>query len=420
MAPALCTTQTPVPPPSYHRVAAMALHVDALTLVTRLHLLEICRMAVHLAQQQCPPPLRAGRGGAPRLYAEESLLLLVLLRTLWRLSYQEAHDWLCAWPALALACGLPQGADGRPRVPSKAQQSKRLRAAGAPASKMLFVLLVRAGLWCGLTCARDLIIDSAPILAWRRLDPDAALGHAPAHHPRPLLHGYRLHTLLCRGTGLPLLFRLSPANVHDAPFARPLLELAVRLLGIAPRLIRLDAGYWGLKLIAWIHTTLGAVAVIPWNAKRQKRRDGLPPTWTAEELGKRAMVRREMYGNLLLTIGGTIQQILENLQFAADERLIEPLWRMQVLVDRASRATTDEEMDTLDNDLLKALGELRHLRDRLHGGEASHSAHQALEALSAPQDANVLDTNVEELADELMPVGRYNARRLDDRLAATR
>lgn len=85
-------------------------------------------------------------------------------------------------------------------------------------------------------------------------------------------------------------------------------------------------------------------------------------------LGKRAMVRREMYGNLLLTIGGTIQQILENLQFAADERLIEPLWRMQVLVDRASRAATDAEMDAFDDDLLKALGELRHLRDQLRTG----------------------------------------------------
>src|SRR6476660_3444901 len=82
-------------------------------------------------------------------------------------------------------------------------------------------------------------------------------------------------------------------------------------------------------------------------------------------LGKRTMVRREMYGNLLLTIGGTIQQILENLQFAADERLIEPLWRMQVLVDRASRAGTDEEMDRFDTELLAALKELRHLRDAL-------------------------------------------------------
>ncbi len=129
MTPALCADHAPVPPPSYHRATATALHLDALTLVTCLHLLEVCRAAVRLAQQQCPPPLPAGPGGAPRLHAEEPLLLLALLRTLWRLSYQEVHDWLCAWPALALACGLPLGMDGRPRVPSKAQQSKRLRAA---------------------------------------------------------------------------------------------------------------------------------------------------------------------------------------------------------------------------------------------------------------------------------------------------
>src|SRR5258706_1852753 len=286
MAPAVSADQGPVPPPSYHRTVATALHLDALTLVRRLQLLALCEQAIHLAQRQCPPPLPAGPGGAPRIYREESLLLLALLRTLWRLSYQETHDWLCAWPALALACGLPLRSDGCPRVPSKAQQSKRLRAAGAPASEMLFVLLVCAGLWMGLSRAHDLIIDSAPLLAWRRADPDAAIGHAPAHHPRPLLRGYRLHTLLCRGTGLPLLFLLSRANVHDAPFARPLLELAVRLFALRPRVIRLDAGYWGLKLIAWIHTVLRAQAVIPWNPKRQKRRDGLPPTLTAHQLGK--------------------------------------------------------------------------------------------------------------------------------------
>ncbi len=299
MAPTVCPVPAPVPPPSYHRTMATALHLDALTLVTRLQLLALCQLAVQLAQRQCPPPLPAGPGGAPRIYSEESLLLLALLRTLWRLSYQEVHDWLCAWPALARACGLPQGGDSRPRVPSKAQQSKRLRAAGAPASEMLFVLLVRAGLWMGVTRARDLILDSAPILAWRRADPDAAVGHAPAHHPRPLLLGYRLHTLLCRGTGLPLLFHLSRANVHDAPFARPLLELAVRLFAMRPRVIRLDAAYWGLKLIAWIHTRLGAAAVIPWNPKRQKKRDGLPPTWTAAELGKRTSIER-FFGRVLI------------------------------------------------------------------------------------------------------------------------
>jgi hypothetical protein len=42
-----------------------------------------------------------------------------------------------------------------------------------------------------------------------------------------------------------------------------LLAGAVRLYGLRPRVIRLDAGYWGLRLVAWIHTVLGAVAVVP-------------------------------------------------------------------------------------------------------------------------------------------------------------
>jgi len=84
MAPALLgVNQAPVPPTSYHRTMATALHLDALTLVTRLQLLEVCRVAVKLAHQQCPPPPAAGgtAGGAPRVYTGASLLLLALLRT---------------------------------------------------------------------------------------------------------------------------------------------------------------------------------------------------------------------------------------------------------------------------------------------------------------------------------------------------
>ncbi len=246
-----------------------------------------------------PTALPSGPGGAPRTYSEASLLLLALLRTLWRLSYQDMHDWLRDWPALALACGLPLGRDGLPRIPSPSQQCKRMRAVGAPIHETLFILAVLTAIRRRLIGARDLIIDSAPILAWRRADPDAAVGHAPAHHPRPLLRGYRVHTLLCRGSGLPVFFLLSPANVHDAPFARPVLEWAVRLYRIRPRVIRLDAGYWGLKLIAWIHSVLGAVAVVPWNPKRQKNRFCLPPTWTKEELGKRSGIER-FFGRVFL------------------------------------------------------------------------------------------------------------------------
>src|SRR5215469_7740652 len=127
MMPTVISEQAPIPPPAYHRAQGRlgpALYVDALTLVRTLHLLALCRLAVRLAHRRCPPPLPAGPGGAPRTSSEESLLLLALLRTLWRLSYADMRDWLRAWPALALACGLPLDKDDHPRIPSSSQQCK--------------------------------------------------------------------------------------------------------------------------------------------------------------------------------------------------------------------------------------------------------------------------------------------------------
>src|SRR5207253_3232407 len=144
MMPTIVNEQAPVPPAAYQRAQARrsrALHSDALTLVTTLHVLALCRLAVRLAHRRCPPPLPAGKGGAPRTYSEESLLLISLLRTLWRLSYQDMHDWLTSWPALALACGLPVK-EGELCIPSKSQQCKRRHAAGAPLHESLFVLAV--------------------------------------------------------------------------------------------------------------------------------------------------------------------------------------------------------------------------------------------------------------------------------------
>src|SRR5713226_5359801 len=138
MMPMTLHEQTPIPPPAYHRAQARlgpALHIDALTLVNTLHLLTLCLLAVRLAHHRCRPPLPAGPGGAPRTYREESLLLIALLRTLWRLSYQDMRDWLRDWPALARACGLPLGKDGHPRIPSprpsmEAWKSRRGTVAG--------------------------------------------------------------------------------------------------------------------------------------------------------------------------------------------------------------------------------------------------------------------------------------------------
>src|SRR5258708_37279837 len=71
MTPTTMNEQIPVPPPAYHREQARlgpALHIDALTLVTTLHLLALCRFAVHVAHRRCPPPLPPGPPAPPPTY----------------------------------------------------------------------------------------------------------------------------------------------------------------------------------------------------------------------------------------------------------------------------------------------------------------------------------------------------------------
>jgi hypothetical protein len=135
--------QAPVPPPSYQRAqakAGKALHIDAVTLVTSLHLFMLCHLAVRLAHRKCPPPEPVGPSGAPRRSSEESLLLVALLRVLWHLSYQDMTDWLQSWPALAFACGFAYDSQNRLRVPRPSQQCKRRHAAGAPLFESLFLV----------------------------------------------------------------------------------------------------------------------------------------------------------------------------------------------------------------------------------------------------------------------------------------
>ena len=53
-----CEATVRVPPPAYHRTQAKrrpALHLDALTVVRRLHLLALCRLVVRRAHRRCPP-----------------------------------------------------------------------------------------------------------------------------------------------------------------------------------------------------------------------------------------------------------------------------------------------------------------------------------------------------------------------------
>ncbi len=214
----------PVPPPAYQRAVARRgpdLHISAVALVRVpteggwFHLLALCEFAVTLAQRRCPPALPKGPGGAPIVDPEASLLLIALLRTLWRLSDQDMHDWLVAWPALAAACGLPRDATGQLRVPCASQQWKRLARADAEGGR-----------------------GAALRTALRRYGPG---GDPPSGHQRSRSdHRQRAHQGLAQGrsgcggwsrsraASHPLLARLPGAYAALPGFrsARPVLALA--------------------------------------------------------------------------------------------------------------------------------------------------------------------------------------------------
>lgn len=67
MVPVPCITTEPVPPPAYHRALVQRgprVRIDALTLVTTLHLLALCRLAVRATQEK-PLMQAAVAGDAP-------------------------------------------------------------------------------------------------------------------------------------------------------------------------------------------------------------------------------------------------------------------------------------------------------------------------------------------------------------------
>ena len=94
---------------------------------------------------------------------------------------------------------------------------RRLRALGLLPHFLVFVALAMALLKMGLISGWDLIIDNSLLAAWYRHNPDAARSWPWRHRGR--VFGYKVHSIFCRWSYVPLLFVVTPANAHDGPLA---------------------------------------------------------------------------------------------------------------------------------------------------------------------------------------------------------
>jgi hypothetical protein len=281
----VCDEIVPVPPPRRHG-KARTLGIHAVQLITLLGLLPLSASVIALALF-CRPKLASGthRRGRPFVYSDASIVVIALIAQLWNLSEREVYDWLVCWPALAAACGLPEG-----RVIHHAHLNRRVRRLGAFPSWLLYLALVWQAIRCGLLRGRDVAVDSTLLAAWS--DQDSHAGWSYPSRWKGRVFGYKVHTLLDRVACLPILFLVSPANANDLPFAYPLLWFARFVLALPIHVVRADGAYWGFGLVHFIVTVIKAHPIIPFNRKKQPLTKVRHLVWWPVSYAARAIIER--------------------------------------------------------------------------------------------------------------------------------
>lgn len=232
----------------------------------------LAEWALNIAQRLRPWALPPPKGlGRPRIYSDVSVLLTSLVAAAWQLSYETITTWLTRYDALAVALGYQQlNANGQRQTISLAQYSRRVRALGLLPYFLFFVALVMALIRLGVIEGWDLIIDSSYLAAWYKKDPDAGWSHPFKKKPR--IFGYKIHSVICRWSYLPLFFVITPANAADGPLAIPLLAATVLLYGLKVWIVRADAAYFNYAFLGFVRNVLGASPVVDYNLRRKGKR----------------------------------------------------------------------------------------------------------------------------------------------------
>lgn len=224
--------------------------------------MQIAHWAVSVSlsrHSRLPEPSRRG----PKIrYSDESILMLAYIQTAWQMGYEMVIDYFRAHPGTAQVAGFSNG-----QVISIGQYWERRRALGGLTFWLFFVGMVWQLFQRKIIHGVDVVLDSTTQQAWFHGDPDAAWSF-----PKPWkgsTWGYKVHTLLCRWSELPIMFLVTPANRHDSPLAIPLLALAVACFGFPIALVRADAAYFSYALLNYVRVVLRAGCVIDYNLRKK-------------------------------------------------------------------------------------------------------------------------------------------------------
>jgi hypothetical protein len=225
----------------------------------------LAEWALRLARRWRPLLAAGGRRGPKVVYQDASILVMALVQVAWQMSYDEIVDSLRARPEAACAAGFTQG-----RVIGVSQYWERRRQLGVLPFWLFFVGMVWQLVCMGVVVGKDVILDATTQRIWFHAD-----AQADWSFPKPgkgSTWGYKVHTLMCRWSDLPLMFLVTPANRQESLLAIPLLILAVVCFGFTFTIVRADAGYFTYPILHFIRTVLHASFMIDYNLRRQGKR----------------------------------------------------------------------------------------------------------------------------------------------------
>jgi hypothetical protein len=239
-------------------------------LLAVIHALALAEWALAVARRLRPPALPGGPGGKPQQYHDCSILLMALVQTVWRKSYEQIVDYVATHETLAIALGFTQRMPtGQLRTISKGHYWERRAALGLLPFLFFFLGLVGQLIRLGVISGKGLIVDSTLLSAWYHADPGASW---QKYAKKKAVFGYKVHAVLCQASNLPVFVLVTPAHVHDSLVGWFIVLVAAVLYGFQVLVVYADAAYFDRRFFRVVQEILGAHAAVDYNVRRAGKR----------------------------------------------------------------------------------------------------------------------------------------------------
>ena len=207
--------------------------------------------------------LKHTRAGPPMRYRDSSILLMAVVQTVWRKSYEQIIDFVASSPSLAQQLGFCK------RTISKGQYWERRQDLGGLPFMFFFLGLAAQLVRLGVITGRELMVDSTLMKAWYQDDPGASW---QKYAGKKAVFGYKVHAVVCHQADLPVFILVTSAHVHDSQVGWLLVLLSAFLYSFRVWIVYADAAYFDSRMFKVVHDILHAHPAIHYNLRRSGKR----------------------------------------------------------------------------------------------------------------------------------------------------